>query len=85
MSYVPDWHHAPCQEFWQKYAYAPYGIGAHLCLGAGIAEVQFPLNVAMLLKQFDVTLDPPSYRLKLANNPTPHPSKFKIKLTGIHH
>jgi len=83
--YTPDRHHAPRQEFRQKHAYAPYGIGAHLCLGAGIAEVQFPLNVAMLLKRFDVTLDPPAYRLKLANNPTPHPSKFKIKLTGINH
>ncbi|MCW1969129.1 MAG: cytochrome P450 [Anaerolineae bacterium] len=81
--YTPDRHHAPRQEFRQKHAYAPYGIGARLCLGAGIAEVQFPLNVAMWLKRFEVMLDPPSYRLKIANNPTPHPSNFKIKITAV--
>ncbi|NJM42514.1 MAG: cytochrome P450 [Anaerolineae bacterium] len=71
---------APRQEHRQKNAYAPYGIGAHLCLGAGVAEVQFPLNVALWLKHFELEMQPRDYTLKLSNNPTPHPSGFKVRI-----
>jgi len=78
-----DRFHAPRNEHRQKYAYAPYGIGAHLCLGAGVAEVQFPLNVALLIKRFDLALEPANYTLKLSNNPTPHPDKFKVRIDAV--
>jgi cytochrome P450 len=76
-------YHAPRNEHRQKYAYAPYGIGAHLCLGAGAAEVQFPLNVALLIKKFDLSMSPANYTLKLSNNPTPHPDKFKVRIDAV--
>ena len=73
---------APRNEHRQKHAYAPYGIGAHLCLGAGVAEIQFPLNIAMLLKRFELSLAPAQYTLKVQNNPTPHPSGFKVRIAA---
>ena len=75
--------HAPRNEHRQKHAYAPYGIGAHLCLGAGVAEVQFPLNVALLLKRFELALHPVDYALTLRNNPTPHPHGFKVRIAAV--
>jgi cytochrome P450 len=82
-TFDPDRYHAPRNEHRQKYAYAPYGIGAHLCLGAGVAEVQFPLNVALLIKKFDLQFEPANYTLKLSNNPTPHPDKFKVRIDAV--
>jgi cytochrome P450 len=79
----PERYHAPRNEHRQKHAYAPYGIGAHLCLGAGVAEVQFPLNVALLIKKFDLSIWPANYSLKLSNNPTPHPNKFKVRINAV--
>ena len=48
-----------------------------------MAEVQFPLNVALLLKKFDLSLQPADYTLKLSNNPTPHPDKFKVRISAV--
>ncbi len=81
--YDPARFHAPRHEHRQKHAYAPYGIGAHVCLGAGVAEVQFPLNVALLLKRFELALHPRNYTLKLSNSPTPHPSGFKVRVAAV--
>lgn len=75
-------YHAPRNEHRQKNAYAPYGIGAHLCLGAGVAELQFPLNVALWLQRFALKPVPSHYTLKLSNNPTPHPSGFKVQIAS---
>lgn len=82
-AFDPDRFSPPRNEHRQKYAYAPYGIGAHLCLGAGVAEVQFPLNVALLIKKFDLSFAPANYTLKLSNNPTPHPDKFKVRINAV--
>jgi cytochrome P450 len=81
--YDPERFHTPRYEHRKKHAYAPYGIGAHLCLGAGVAEIQFPLNIALLLKKFALELHPRTYTLKLSNNPTPHPSGFKVRVMGL--
>ena len=48
-----------------------------------MAEVQFPLNVALLIKRFDLALEPANYTLKLSNNPTPHPDKFKVRIDAV--
>ena len=34
-----DRYHAPRNEHRQRGAYAPFGLGDHTCLGAGIAEI----------------------------------------------
>ncbi|MEZ4669749.1 MAG: cytochrome P450 [Anaerolineae bacterium] len=47
-----------------KGVYMPFGAGSHVCLGAGIAEVQMAVTVATLLQAGEMVLDPPNYRLK---------------------
>lgn len=81
-AFAPDRFFAPRFEHRKKGAYAPYGIGVHTCLGAGAAEIQFPLNVALLVKRFDLALHPAGYTLSLSNNPTPHPKGFKVRVVA---
>ena len=54
-------------------AYAPYGLGPHTCLGAGLAEVQLVLLVASLLHEVELRLDPPGYVLRTVMAPGPTP------------
>ena len=51
-------------EHRQPYAYAPFGLGPHRCLGNGFAEVQIAATMATLLHEVDLALDRPGYRLK---------------------
>ena len=67
-------------------AYAPFGLGPHTCLGAGMAEVLMMLGMGRLFYQLDMALSPPDYDLKLDVAPTPGPeSKFKILVKGRRH
>ena len=52
-------------------AYAPYGLGPHTCLGAGLAEVQMALIVASLLHEVELQIDPPGYVLRTVQAPGP--------------
>ena len=62
-------------------AFAPYGVGAHTCLGAGFAEVHLMVLLATLLHSAQLALDPPGYRLRVDPAPTPHPDRgFRLKL-----
>lgn len=63
-------------------AFAPYGVGPHTCLGAGMAEVQIMMTIAGLLHFLDLALDPPTYDLTLGMMPVPHPKGFKVKVLG---
>jgi len=65
----------PRNEHRQAGAYAPYGQGAHICLGAGLAETQIVLTVAALVHAFKLRLYPPDYKLKVAMAPTLVPDK----------
>jgi cytochrome P450 len=53
--------------------FAPFGLGAHTCLGAGLAEVQIMLTVATLLNDAEMELDPPGYTLRTRSAPTQAP------------
>ncbi len=55
-------------------AYAPFGLGTHRCLGNGFAESQIVLTMATMLREVVPTLDPPDYRLRVTQAPTPHPA-----------
>ena len=69
-------------EHRQPYAYMPFGVGAHRCLGNGFAEAQTLLTIAAILHTAELEMDPPGYELKMLNVPTPRPSarfKFKVK------
>ncbi len=63
-----DRYRDPRNEHRQRGAYAPFGLGEHSCLGAGIAEVQLMVITATLLHTYQFELDPPDYQLP-ANQP----------------
>ncbi len=62
-------------------AFAPFSLGAHTCLGAGLAEIQIMLTTATLLRYGNFEMEPPDYELKTRTAPTPAPDKsFRIRL-----
>jgi cytochrome P450 len=59
----------PRNEHRTRGAYAPFGLGAHTCLGAGLAEVQIAATMATLLHELHMTL-PSGTRPRLRLDPT---------------
>lgn len=75
--YLPD-----RAEHRQRHAYVPFGLGPHHCLGAGFAEVQTLLTLAVILHHADLVMVPPDYELRMSNVPTPRPAKnFRLRMT----
>ena len=63
-------------------AYAPFGLGTHRCLGSGSFEAQSAVALATILHRLELSLAPPSYKLKVNHAPTPRPDDgFKIKVS----
>lgn len=52
-----DRYHAPRNEHRHPGVFAPFGVGDHFCLGAGIAEIQLVVNVATILHDYQVTVE----------------------------
>ncbi|BBC26498.1 cytochrome P450 [Pseudanabaena sp. ABRG5-3] len=76
-----DRFHPPRNEHKQNGAFAPFGVGAHLCLGNGLAEVQIMLTMAMLLHRFEFSLESPNYKIQPISNPTLSPSnRFYVRV-----
>ena len=68
-------------EHKRKFVYAPFGLGAHRCLGLGMAGPQIALTTATLVRHLDLALDPPDYQLRIKSTPTPRPKKdFKLRV-----
>jgi cytochrome P450 len=81
MQFDLDRFHAPRNEHRKPGAYAPFGLGDHTCLGAGIAEVQLLVTMATLLSTFALQLDPPDYHLVIEEHPTPVPGNhFQVQV-----
>ncbi len=59
------------REHKQRGSYAPFGIGTHLCLGAGAAEAQIVLAMATLLHLVRLERVRPQEKLRVKNDPTP--------------
>ena len=60
--------------------YAPFGLGAHRCLGNGFAEVQIAVTIATILREVNLTLHPANYSLKCTQIPLPSPGKsFRVR------
>lgn len=57
-----DRYREPRNEHRQRGAYAPFGLGEHTCLGAGIAEIQLVVIPATLLHTYQFELDPSDYQ-----------------------
>ncbi len=52
-----DRYHAPRNEHRQPGAFSPFGLGDHLCLGAGIAEIQLMANMATILHTYQIDIE----------------------------
>lgn len=64
-------------------AFAPFGVGPHVCLGAGFAEVAIAATMATIVREVDLVLDPPGYCLRIKPVPTPHPeARFRFRVTA---
>lgn len=59
--------------------FAPYTLGAHTCLGAGMAEALMLINMAALLKFAKLDLTSPDYEVPIRTMPLPNPGqKFAV-------
>lgn len=62
-------------------AYAPFGLGPHACLGAGLAETLLQTLIGLIVARCDLALDPPGYVLTIAPTPTPMPDqRFRLRV-----
>lgn len=74
------------KEHKQRGAYNPFGIGTHLCLGAGAAEAQIVLVMAILLHLVRLEQVHPQPRLRVKNDPTPTlGSAFRVRFSEYRH
>jgi cytochrome P450 len=72
---------APRNEHRKAGVFVPYGLGAHTCLGAGMAEVIIMFTTALLLRTVEITLDPSDYILNVRNLPLPRPdNRFGMRV-----
>ena len=88
----PDYFSNPMQFDIERYteeraehrrrgAYAPFGVGAHKCLGSSLAEVLIALNMAFVVREAELALVPPNYQLKIKRLPVVQPGpSFKFRL-----
>jgi cytochrome P450 len=64
-------------------AFAPFSLGSHTCLGAGLAETQIMLTIATFFNQACFELDPLDYQLNIRSAPTPAPANdFRVRRVG---
>lgn len=79
-----DRYTAPRKEHRQGVGiFAPYTLGAHACLGAGIAEVQLMVTAGALVRAVSLELSAPDYEIKTKMMPIPGPDpRFKLRVVG---
>ena len=56
-------------------AYVPFGVGAHKCLGSSLTEVLIALNLGTIVREAELSLDPPGYQLKIKRLPVLQPGR----------
>ena len=67
-------------------AYAPFGVGTHICGGARWTELQLAANLLLLARHLELEMVPKDYQLKLHPLPKTSPDKnFKFRVTGHRH
>ena len=71
-------------EHRQPGVFAPFTLGPHTCLGAGIAEAQLMVTVATILHTAKLALDPPDTTVRMKFSPLPNPGfDFKMRVLDI--
>ena len=78
-----DRYTAERAEHRQHGVYAPFGLGAHRCLGSNLAEALIALNMAAILRETELVLDPPNCELKTKQTYSLLPY-FKFRLVRRH-
>ena len=66
-----DRYSEPRNEHRRANVFAPYTLGAHTCLGAGMAEIEMLLTIAAIVHTVDLQLVPKDYTAKVALAPLP--------------
>lgn len=72
--YLPD-----RAEHMQPGAYAPYGLGTHVCLGRPWVELQMAVNLLLIAHHVKLEVFPENYKFSINPFPTAAPNK-KLKL-----
>ena len=71
-------------EHKQPGAFAPFGVGAHTCLGNNLVSVQVPVIILTLLHMAELEMDPPGYELKIVEAPFVSPDeRFKFRISKL--
>lgn len=63
-------------------AYAPFGTGAHTCLGNRFAQSQILVTLATMLHTLPMAIDPPGYTLAVKSRPVTMPVGLTIRIQG---
>ena len=73
-------------EHRQPGAFAPFGLGAHHCLGSSFAEWQMALNLLTILHAVELEMYPSRYHLRIRQTPTRHPRGcFRLRVRARRH
>jgi len=65
-------------------AYAPYTLGEHLCLGAGLAELQIATIASTVLRKIRFDPVPPRDRIVVYTSPVPNPGyRCRLRFTRL--
>jgi cytochrome P450 len=76
----------PRNEHKKRGAYYPFGIGTHICLGAGAAEAQMLVVTAALLHYVELDSPDKGKTIKIINDPTPTLGKrFRLRIGERRH
>lgn len=67
-------------------AYAPFGVGTHVCGGALWTELQLAANVLLVARHLELELAPKNYKLRLSPLPKTSPDRrFKFRVNRYRH
>jgi cytochrome P450 len=78
-----DRYAPPREEHKAPGAFAPFGLGAHRCLGGNMGELQAMIVVATLLHRLDLAIDPDGYEMKVVAKPLRRPDpRFRLRVLG---
>ena len=69
-------------EHRQRDAYAPFGVGAHRCLGSELVPFQLGLTMATILRELVLQPVAPDHVLRVRSFPTMQPAGFRIHVVS---
>ena len=73
-------------EHLQPGAYAPYGLGTHMCLGHRWVELQMAVNILLIAHHLELEVVPDNYRMRINPFPTLAPDrKLKFRVARVPH